>query len=162
MQKKMIEIQKVKSVTFTVQAELLNLLHHAFAYMEGRIDPPSSLHRLNGEALQRKIAEEDLFIAVDGGRLIGCVFAKINIDHIYLGKLAVHQDYRGKGLCRQLIAEVEQLTRQCKLPGVELETRVELTENHRLFEYLGFVKVAENSHEGYYQPTSYRYLKKVA
>ena len=80
----MIEIQKVKSVTFTVQAELLNLLHHAFAYMEGRIDPPSSLHRLNGEALQRKIAEEDLFIAVDGGRLIGCVFAKINIDHIYL------------------------------------------------------------------------------
>lgn len=100
MQKKMIEIQKVKSVTFTVQAELLNLLHHAFAYMEGRIDPPSSLHRLNGEALQRKIAEEDLFIAVDGGRLIGCVFAKINIDHIYLGKLAVHQDYRGKGLCR--------------------------------------------------------------
>ena len=44
---------------------------------------------------------------------------------------------------------------------LELETRVELTENHRTFESLGFNKVAEHAHEGYDHPTYIRMRKSL-
>ena len=40
------------------------------------------------------------------------------------------------------------------LDGLELETRIELTENHHTFGRLGFVKTAESSHPGYTTITS--------
>jgi phosphinothricin acetyltransferase len=37
---------------------------------------------------------------------------------------------------------------------LELQTRVELIENHNTFSALGFEKVAETAHPGYSRPTS--------
>lgn len=39
-------------------------------------------------------------------------------------------------------------------PRLELETRIELTENHRAFEKMGFHKTGETAHDGYAHPTS--------
>lgn len=158
----MIKIVQIEPSSFSAHEELLKLLQHAFAYMEGRINPPSSLGRLNIQSLKQKILDETLFTAVDGQRLVGCAFAKINDDTVYLGKLAVHADYQGLGLSRQLITRVEQLALQSQLPVVEMETRIELTENQQLFEHLGYRRVAENSHAGFSRPTSYCYQKNLA
>ncbi|MFN7434077.1 MAG: N-acetyltransferase, partial [Betaproteobacteria bacterium] len=38
--------------------------------------------------------------------------------------------------------------------ALELQTRIELTENHATFAALGFAKVAETAHPGYARPTS--------
>ena len=157
----MIELKKIIPATFEREEELLQLLRDAFAYMEGRIDPPSSLNRIDIASLRQKIIDEVTFVAVDDQQLIGCVFAKLYDDRVYLGKLAVRSDYRGMGLSRQLIARVEKLASECQLAKVELETRVELTENHKLFEHLGYQKVAENAHAGYSRPTSYCYRKAI-
>ena len=35
----------------------------------------------------------------------------------------------------------------------ELDTRIELTENHATFAALGFTKIAERAHDGYERPT---------
>ena len=45
---------------------LLALLHRSFAYMDGRIDPPSSLHKLDVDALHEKARDETLLTAMDG------------------------------------------------------------------------------------------------
>ena len=37
---------------------------------------------------------------------------------------------------------------------LELETRIELTENHETFAAMGFVRTAEHAHAGYDRPTS--------
>jgi hypothetical protein len=37
---------------------------------------------------------------------------------------------------------------------LELETRIELTENHAAFARMGFIKTAETSHEGFDRTTS--------
>jgi ribosomal protein S18 acetylase RimI-like enzyme len=55
-----------------------------------------------------------------------------------------------------LMGEVERLARETGRTAIELETRVELTENHRTFESLGFEKVSEHAHEGYDRPTYIR------
>lgn len=36
---------------------------------------------------------------------------------------------------------------------LELDTRIELTENHATFAALGFVKTGEDAHDGYDRPT---------
>ena len=71
---------------------LLRLLQEAFAYMEKRIDPPSSLLRLTPTAIAEKSREETLFLATDESELVGCVFAKEQGDSLYVGKLAVRRD----------------------------------------------------------------------
>jgi hypothetical protein len=40
------------------------------------------------------------------------------------------------------------------LPALELQTRIELTENHALFRHLGFVQTAATAHPGYTRPTT--------
>jgi GNAT superfamily N-acetyltransferase len=133
---------------------LLALLHRSFAFMEGRIDPPSSLHRLDAAALAAKAGAERCFVAFRGDRLAGCVFCDPRADCLYVGKLAVEPALQGQGIGRTLMARAEAEARALGLPAVELQTRVELVENHRTFERLGFVRTGETAHPGYHRPTS--------
>lgn len=157
----MVQIHQIYHAEFNRYSELLDLLREAFAYMEGRIDPPSSLSKLNQEKLTKKVRDELLFVALEGDEIVGCVFARPDDDYVYLGKLAVKTAYRGRGLSRRLVERVEHLARHAGLSEVEIETRVELIENQSLFEHFGYQKTAENSHDGYDRPTSYCYRKCV-
>ncbi|MBC7311549.1 MAG: GNAT family N-acetyltransferase [Rhizobium sp.] len=134
--------------------EVLDVILAAFAFMDGRIDPPSSAHRLTPAALRQKAAQEIAFAAVDNGRLLGCVFLKPEEAALYIGKLAVHPAAQGQGIGRLLLARAEETARELGLSSLRLEARVELTENHRLFAAWGFAKTAENRHAGYDRTTS--------
>jgi N-acetylglutamate synthase-like GNAT family acetyltransferase len=139
---------------FADWSTVLLLLQSAFAYMDGRIDPPSSLHRLGVEELRAKARQESLIIASDGDDLVGCAFAEVRGDCVYVGKVAVAMPYRGRGVTRQLLTAAESIARRSDRQVLELQTRVELVENHRTFAALGFKKVAETAHPGYTRPTS--------
>lgn len=144
---------------------LLALLQQAFAYMDGRIDPPSSLQRLDAAGLRAKAAQEQLLLAwVPGAppRLLGCAYAGVRTHSVYVGKLAVAEGARGLGLARRLMAAADDIARAHGRPWLELQTRVELVENHRTFEALGFVKVAETSHPGYARVTTIEMRRPVA
>jgi len=141
---------------------VLRLLQSAFAYMDGRIDPPSSLQRMGVDDLAAKAQHESVILAIDGGDLVGCAFADIRRDCVYVGKVAVALPCRGRGVARQLLLAAESIARRSGLPALELQTRVELVENHRTFAALGFEKVAETAHAGYDRPTSITMRKRVA
>lgn len=130
------------------------LLQECFAYMEPRIDPPSSLHRLTPQMIADFAADECLFVIEDNQRPIACIFITEKPDCLYLGKLAVSSNHRGKGYARALIQRAEQMADDLDLAVLQLETRIELTENHRAFEKMGFHKTAETAHDGYDHPTS--------
>lgn len=139
---------------FTQWDALLTLLQDAFAYMDERIDPPSSLKTLDAAALQAKAGRETLIVAHDGATLVGCGFVDLRPACAYLGKLAVAADWRGRGIARAIVDVAAALARAQGRQVLELQTRVELTENHRSFEALGFVTVARTAHAGYDRPTS--------
>jgi GNAT superfamily N-acetyltransferase len=138
---------------FAQWIQLLELLHAAFAYQSGRIDPPSSLHKLDAQSLAQKAGEETLFLAVEDGALVGCAFAKVNPSCVYVGKVAVWPDRQGRGIGRLLMHAVEGFARGAGKPAMELDTRIELVENHKTFAAFGFVKTAERSHAGYTRAT---------
>lgn len=138
---------------FSDWAALLRLVKEAFAFMDGRIDPPSSVHELTLRSIAIKAQEEALILATDESGLVGCVFARPRGDSLYVGKLAVRADRQGKGIGRRLMDAVGNHARDAGLGNLELDTRIELVENHRAFAAMGFVKIADRAHEGYDRPT---------
>ncbi len=146
---------------FTDWEGLHALLLAAYAYMEGRIDPPSSLLRMDARQLEQKAREEVLVLALDDERAVGCAFAQLRDDCVYVGKLAVEAGLRRRGVARGIMAAVEALARANQRASVELETRIELVENQRTFAALGFAKVGETAHPGFDRPTSITMRKPV-
>ncbi len=134
-------------------APLLTLLHDAFAFQNDRIDPPSSLHKFDAAALAAKASEEGLFLACDGDTVLGCLFAKPKGHALYVGKFAVSPVCQGRGIGRRLMSAAENLAQELGLRALELDTRIELTENHAAFAAMGFAKVSEQAHPGYDRPT---------
>ncbi|PZU82601.1 MAG: GNAT family N-acetyltransferase [Shinella sp.] len=142
--------------------ELLDLILKAFAYMDGVIDPPSSAHRLTPDLLREKALAEIGIAAFEDARLVACAFFRPEPTSLYIGKLAVLPEAQGKGIGRRLFTEAETIAGELGLPELRLETRIELTGNHRRFAAWGFRKTAENSHPGYQRITSIEMRKTLA
>ena len=138
---------------------MLALIQRSFAYMEGVIDPPSSMLNLTVAGLEQA-ACDGVALGI-GDPLVACALCKPAGDALYVGKIVVDHSQRGKGLARALIAEAEVIARERGLAWLELQTRVELTANHQTFAALGFAKVAETAHAGYNRPTSITMRKAI-
>lgn len=140
--------------TFGDWDALLALILTSFAYMQPRIDPPSSALHLTRQSLIEKTRVEKAYAADENGRLLGCIFCRPEPpDCLYIGKLAVAPDAQGKGVGRLLLQAAEAYAGTCGLTCLRLETRIELTENHRVFEKWGFVQTAKGCHPGFTRPT---------
>jgi ribosomal protein S18 acetylase RimI-like enzyme len=138
---------------------LLTLIQTEFAFMDGRIDPPSSMHALTQSSIAQQARTGEVWAI--GHPPVACVFLTPKPEALYVGKLAVAGTHRGQGLARRLIALADTRARALHLPTLELQTRVELTENQATFRALGFVEVARTAHPGYDRPTSITYRRAV-
>ena len=141
-------------VDFADWEAVRTLIHDAFANMEGRIDPPSSALRLTPQSMAADAANGALLLARLGSTLVGCVFVRPKGDALYIGKLAVRPDLHGSGIGKALVGAARAEARALGLQTLELQTRIELTENHAAFARMGFIKTAETAHRGYDRPTS--------
>ena len=133
---------------------LLLLIQDAFATMDGVIDPPSSAGLLSAAILRDKAGKETAYGVECDGQLAGCVFLTDKGDHLYLGKLAVAGPFRGLGIARRLVEQAEKLGRERSMSHIDLQVRIELTDNQRLFKKLGFEIIAETMHPGFTRVTS--------
>lgn len=140
-------------------AALLTLIRAAFAGMEGRIDPPSSMHALTAEGIARQAAEGEVWVI--GAPPVACMFLTPKPGRLYIGKLAVSDAHRGRGLARRLIELAEIRARALGLPLLELQTRIELVENHATFASLGFRQTGATAHPGFARPTSLTFARTV-
>jgi len=137
------------------------LILDAFANMDARINPPSSALRLTPQSMQADAEKGALLLADHAGELVGCAFARAKGDALYIGKLAVRPRLQGAGIGRRLVDAACEEARRLGLTMLELQTRIELTENHVAFGRFGFVKIAETAHEGFDRPTSITMRAKV-
>ncbi len=136
---------------------VLELTRREFAYMDGLVDPPSSIHRLTVEDLASGPGE----VWAIGDPPIASVVMTPKPEVLYVGKLAVDSSQRGRGLARLLLGRAELRAQELKLDWIELQTRIELTANHRTFTALGFHEIERTPHPGYDRPTSITYRRPV-
>lgn len=133
-------------------AQVLDLIRRSFAAMEGRIDPPSSMHRLTLQALSQQARDGEIWCLGDPVR--ACIFLTPKADCLYLGKLATDAEFRGQGLARSMLNLAAQRACDLGFDVLELQVRVELVENQSLFSHLGFEVTDRIAHPGYSRPTS--------
>lgn len=141
-------------------AQLMGVLRVAFAGMEGRINPPSSLLRMQVSDLAEIAVRDEIWVI--GDPVVATVTLSERSGTLYVGKLAVAAAHQGQGLARRLIALAEARAHTRGLPSLMLETRVELVENHALFRHLGFIETARRAHPGFDHPTTVEFRKPVS
>ncbi len=141
---------------------LFDLLKSSFAYMDDRIDPPSSLERMTIDDVVEKARAEDLFLIRDANAPLACLFGTSRKDIYYIGKLAVSHRERGKGLARSLVEAAAARAQTLGHSSLELESRVELVENHAAFVRMGFLRVGETAHLGYNRPTAFTFRRPLS
>ncbi|OAN69367.1 GNAT family acetyltransferase [Rhodobacteraceae bacterium EhC02] len=140
---------------------VLSLLTQAFAHMEGRIDPPSSLSRMGPAELAQEAARAELWVIDGKTEPLACMILTPKAETLYLGKLAVAHTARGQGLARRMIDTALERARALGLPSVSLQTRIELLENHVTFAALGFEMTESSAHPGYDRPTTLGFRRLV-
>lgn len=139
--------------------EIHALLLSAFAYMDGKIDPPSSLYRLTLHDIADTCSAGEVWAI--GEPIFACIFLTPRAHALYLGKLAVAEIARGQGHARALIQLAEQRARLRGLNLLELQTRIELTQNQATFRALGFSEIRRGSHPGYERITEVTLQKQL-
>ncbi len=135
------------------------LIARAFAGMEGRIDPPSSLHQMTAQDIAEQAVKGEVWVI--GAPAVACVFLTPLPHALHLGKLAVDPAVQRMGYARRLIGVAEVRAHDLGLPALELSTRIELTENHATFKGLGFVQSGMSSHAGFDRPTTLIFTKRL-
>ncbi|MDA1077251.1 MAG: GNAT family N-acetyltransferase [Proteobacteria bacterium] len=85
---------------------------------------------MSTDDLRIKAEQEILILAIADNDLIGCGFASLREDCVYVSKLAVAAARRGQGVARAIMQAVEAVAAQNTRAFLELETRMELMENH--------------------------------
>src|SRR3546814_19810394 len=93
-----------KPTGFADWTGLLALLRESYAFMDGRIDPPSSLHRFDAAKLAAKARDEELVLAFVNSELAGCLFAAPRTHSFYLGHITVPPGLQGRARARRLSA----------------------------------------------------------
>jgi ribosomal protein S18 acetylase RimI-like enzyme len=125
------------------------LIRAAFATVAAQVDPPPSALRVTADAVRAHLAS-------GGGAVYGtegCILWSEKADGLYVGRLAVRPESRGQGIATALLAHAEAVAREMGLRRIQLEVRLALESNRRLFARAGFVEGARRAHPGYERPT---------
>ena len=138
---------------------LHRLIHACFAPLDARIDPPSSVAALTPALLAQEATEGELWSLGDPPR--AAMILRLEPDHLYVSKLAVSPDARRQGLALRLLALAEHRAHHLGKTALELQCRVELTENHAVFRRAGFAETGRRAHPGFDRPTSVSFRKEL-
>jgi N-acetylglutamate synthase-like GNAT family acetyltransferase len=130
---------------------LAGLIRACFARQTVVTDPPPSALEESGDSIRKHFAEGGGGIVAEGP--VAGLLWKPDGDGLYVGRVAVHPDWRGRGLAKRMLAAAEAEARARGLARLFLSTRLVLDDNRRLFAACGFVETSEEAHPGYAQPT---------
>lgn len=140
---------------------VLNAIRVAFTEQDGKIDPPSSMTTLTVLDIYKHLETDLVWGVFDGPALVACMFGTDKGDSLYLSKLSVLPDARGRGLAAQLFTAAEAHARRRRFDWLEVIARIELIQNHAMFERLGYVRFKDGRHPGYDRTTEIHFRKAV-
>ena len=140
-------------------ANVLLLIQASFAYMDGVVDPPSSVHQMTLDNLRDTAGKAELWAI--GRPPQCCAILTPKGDTLYIGKLATATGMRGQGLGRGMIGHAQIRATALGLTSLTLETRIELCANHAAFAAMDFIESARSCHKGFDRHTSITFTRPV-
>ncbi|MCW3473379.1 GNAT family N-acetyltransferase [Limobrevibacterium gyesilva] len=143
-------------------ASAAGLIRASFAAQSVVTDPLPSALRESAESVAATLAAGGGACAEAGEMLVGVVLWSEKDGGLYMGRLAVHPGWRGRGVARALVAAAEAEARRRGMPRLHLSVRLALADNRRLFQACGFRETAMHAHPGYSAPTFVDMEKRLA
>ena len=125
------------------------------AFRDLPIDPPSSSLKETLADFAARFQSDTIFLASDAGELIGSIFCTPEDDALYVGRLAVHPDWRRRGVASALVEAAKSEAQRRGAKRMTLGARIALPGNVALFRRHGFAIVRKTCHPGFTTPTSY-------
>lgn len=138
---------------------LADFIRFCFARQTVVTDPLPSALKETAQNLTQHFAEGGGGVLAEGPA--ACLLWSETDGGLYIGRVAVHPDFRGRGLAKRMLAAAEAEARARNLPRLHLSTRLVLHDNRKLFAACGFVETAEHAHPGYAWPTFVDMEKKL-
>lgn len=132
---------------------LAHVIAAAFEGHRSRLTPPSSSLDKSPESVKQELQTAKALVACKGDKTIGCVFYSPREDFVYLAHLAVLPNYRGLGIAKALMQEVEMKTLEAGFTKVRLSVRLALEKTRAFYERLGYTFYSYGTHPGFTEPT---------
>jgi len=130
------------------------LLHLAFQEHDGKLDPPSGVHKETAESLAARMGKGGaIVVTADDGAIVACGFYEWREGYAYVGRLGTHPAHRRAGLGGAILKAAEEQARAKGYARARLATRVHWTELRRYYESRGYRAVGFGTHEGRTWPT---------
>jgi ribosomal protein S18 acetylase RimI-like enzyme len=90
------------------------------------------------ERFAAELERGDVYVALDGQRIVGAVRTKPQEKDLYIHQIAVDPARQGTGVGSWLLQRIEQVARTRDLGGLSLETAEMVVANIRLYQRHGF------------------------
>jgi ribosomal protein S18 acetylase RimI-like enzyme len=95
------------------------------------------------------IQQHRVRVLTDGAKIIGVLVLIRQDRSLLVDNVAVHPDYQGRGLGRELMALAEEEARRLGFTTITLYTNERMTENVELYKKLGYRETERKTEEGY-------------
>lgn len=122
------------------------IMQEAFEEYRGVLEPPSSVHTETVEEVQRAFATGGAVLAWEGDLAVGSARFQPRPDYLYVGRVSVLPDWRGRGIGAAMMTALESHARALGLPEIRVEVRLSLPSNVALYRRLGYRTISEQPH----------------
>jgi ribosomal protein S18 acetylase RimI-like enzyme len=133
--------------------EIANVIALAFEEHRGILEPPSSSLNKSPESVKQELQTAKAIVAIKDKKMIGCVFHAVKEDYVYLAHLAVLPNYRGLGIAKAFMLEVEEKARVEQQTTIRLNVRLALERTRAFYERLGYSFHSYGTHPGFTEAT---------
>jgi GNAT superfamily N-acetyltransferase len=97
------------------------------------------------DGVAEDVRDNQVWVALAGGKLAGVLVAVAGADHWHLANLAVDPGFGGRGVARRLLACFEDGARQAGVLDLVLTTHIAMPDNVAIYAHLGW---SETGREG--------------
>ena len=103
------------------------------------------------ETMFKNMDRDISIVARFGGKITGYAVGIMAYDELHLGNIAVHKDFRGRGIAKKLLQRIIDIARSKEIGLVTLEVRAGNIHAQRLYRKFGFKTTGRRKE--YYQDT---------
>jgi hypothetical protein len=142
-----------RPLNLTDAEEVARVIRAAFAAQPRSTQPPSSALKETVVTVAAKIAAGGGIGAFASGALVGAVLWEIKARALHVGRVSVIPPESRLAFAGLDQRAGETASPPSRLTRMTLRVRLELSENERLFERVGFERRELDAHEGFDKPT---------
>ncbi|HLK60013.1 MAG TPA: GNAT family N-acetyltransferase [Chthonomonadaceae bacterium] len=129
---------RIVQATAAESLRVLQIMQSSFAEYRGVLDPPSGVETETVADVEQALTEGGNLLAWEGVNAVASARFRLTPDYLYVGRLAVLPDQRGRGIASALMRYMETIASATARPEIALGTRMRLSQNIALYRKLGY------------------------